>query len=142
MDPRVTLITLGVRDLERARAFYRDGLGFPLSSMSDDDVAFFRTGGTVLALWPRHLLAEDAGLSPEGSGFAGMALAHNVQEKEQVDAVLAQAQAAGATILVPARDTFWGGYSGYFADPDGFAWEVAWGPDFTYDAAGAMILPE
>src|SRR5579871_257691 len=142
MEPRVTFVTLGVRDFERSRQFYRDGLGWPISTMSGDDYAIFVTGGTRLALYPRDLLAVDAGISAEGSGFGGITLGHNVAERAQVDAVLAQARAAGATILKPAQDSFWGGYSGYFADPDGYAWEVAWGPDFKFGPDGTLLLPQ
>ena len=141
MDPRISLITLGVRDLVPSVRFYRDGLGWPLSSMSTDEVAFFRTGGTVLALFPRDLLADDANLPRGGSGFGGITLAHNVPERDQVDAALARAVAAGATLLKPAQDAFWGGYHGYFADLDGYPWEVAWGPMFEYAPDGALLLP-
>ncbi len=142
MQPRIHLITLGVSDLERAVRFYRDGLGFPLSSASvAGEVAFFRTGGVVLALWSRTSLAKDANLAPESSGFPGFALAHNVRSKEEVDAVLAQAEAAGGRILKAANDTDWGGYSGYFADPDGFLWEVAWNPGFPFNDDGSLQLP-
>ncbi|CAA9245967.1 MAG: Lactoylglutathione lyase [uncultured Chloroflexi bacterium] len=141
MEPRISFVTLGVRDFERARRFYRDGLGWPLSSGSNDEVAFFRTGGAILALWSRELLAADANVSSEGSGFPGFALAHNVPNKEDVDAVLARAAAAGATILKPGSDAVWGGYTGYFADPDGFPWEVAWNPHFPLGPDGAVQLP-
>lgn len=127
MEPRITLITLGVRDLERAIAFYRDGLGLP---QRPGEGVFFETRGTWLALFPRDELAQDAGVSAAGSGFAGFALAHNVRTREQVDAQLAQAVAAGGTLVKPAAEAFWGGYHGYFADPDGFLWEVAWNPHF------------
>jgi catechol 2,3-dioxygenase-like lactoylglutathione lyase family enzyme len=142
MDARISLVTLGVRNLERSIAFYRDGLRWPLSSASSGDVAFFRTGGTVLALFPYDELAADANLPADGSGFGGIALAHNVARKELVDAVLAEALAAGATILKPASDTSWGGYSGYFADPDGYPWEVAHNPFFPFAADGSLQLPE
>lgn len=142
MDARISLVTLGVRNLERSIAFYRDGLRWPLSSASSGDVAFFRTGGTVLALFPYAELAADANLPPDGSGFGGIALAHNVARKELVDAVLSEAHAAGATILKPASDTSWGGYSGYFADPDGYPWEVAHNPFFPFAADGSLQLPE
>ena len=141
MDPRITLVTIGVRDLARELAFYRDGLGWPLSSMSQDNVAFFRTSGTILALYPWDLLAEDATVPSEGTGFRGVALAHNVTSREDVDLVLALAASAGGTIVKPAHDVFWGGYSGYFADPEGFLWEVAWGPDFQYGPDGSLLLP-
>ena len=142
MEPRISLITLGVRDLPRAIAFYRDGLRWPVSSVGGDEVAFFRTGGAVLALYPRHLLAADAGLPDTGSGFGGIALAHNAPDRATVDRVLAEAAAAGATILKPATEAEWGGYSGYFADPDGFPWEVAWNPGFPLAADGSVLLPE
>lgn len=132
MDPRISIITLGVSDLARSIHFYRDGLGLPLSS-DNDGIAFFKTRGTQLALYPRDKLAEDVGVPPQGSGFAGITLAHNVRSKAEVDAVLQRAEAAGAHIVKPAQDVFWGGYSGYFADPDGHLWEVAWNPYFTID---------
>lgn len=142
MEARISLVTLGVADLARSLRFYRDGLGWPVSSASGGDVAFFRTGGAVLALYPRDLLAADAHLSPAGSGFGGIALAHNVRSKEQVDEVLALAATAGGQILKPAQVPEWGGYSGYFADPDGYPWEVAWNPGFPLAADGSVQLPE
>jgi uncharacterized protein len=143
VEPRITLVTLGVRDLARALRFYRDGLGWLVSSASvENEVAFLHTGGAVLALWPRHLLAADAHLSDAGSGFGGIALAHNVARRELVDAALAAAAAAGGTILKPAEEAEWGGYSGYFADPDGFPWEVAWNPHWPLAADGSLQLPE
>ncbi|MBI4312273.1 MAG: VOC family protein [Chloroflexi bacterium] len=142
MQPRISLITLGVADLERAIRFYRDGLGFPMSGASvAGEVAFFRTGGVALALYPRHLLAHDANLAPEGTGFGGIALAHNVRAKEEVDDVISQAVAAGGRLLKAARQADWGGYSGYFADPDGHPWEVAWNPFFPFAADGTLQLP-
>jgi catechol 2,3-dioxygenase-like lactoylglutathione lyase family enzyme len=142
MEPRITLLTLGVRDLQRSLAFYRDGLGFSLSGMSGEDVAFFRTGGVVLALYPRPLLAEDAAVDEAGSGFRGITIAHNVREREEVDQVLEEVAQAGATIMKPAQDAFWGGRSGYFADPDGHLWEVAWNPGAPLGADGSMTLPD
>jgi catechol 2,3-dioxygenase-like lactoylglutathione lyase family enzyme len=140
MEPRISIITLGVADLERSVRFYRDGLGLPMQGddsesdepMSDDSlsIAFFLTRGTWLSLYPWEELAEDATIPAEGSGFRGFTLAHNVRSPEEADALLAQAQAAGAKLVKPAADTFWGGYSGYFADPDGHLWEVAWNPYF------------
>lgn len=142
MEPRITLITLGVRDLDRALRFYRDGLGWPLSSASvAGEVVFFRSGGAVLALYPRDLLASDAHVPAEGSGFGGIALAHNVHERGEVDAILAQATAAGGSILKPAEEADWGGYHGYFADPDGFPWEIAWNPGFPFARDGSLDLP-
>lgn len=142
MEPRISLVTLGVRDLPRAVRFYRDGLGWPVSSAGGDEVAFFRTGGIVLSLYPRHLLAADAHLPDDGSGFGGIALAHNVRSRELVDAVLAEVVSAGGTVIKPAEDAFWGGYSGYFADPDGYPWEVAWNPGFPLAEDGTIQLPD
>lgn len=142
MQPHVSLVTLGVEDLERARAFYRDGLGLPLSSVSNEDIAFFRTGGAVLAIFPYKSLAEDVGLSPEGEGFRRVSLAHNVAEREQVDEMLEEAVVVGTTLVKPAEDASWGGRSGYFADPDGHLWEVAWNPYFPFAADGTLELPE
>jgi uncharacterized protein len=143
MEPRISLITLGVQDLDRALQFYRDGLGWPVSSASvEGDVAFFRSRGAVLALYPRHLLAADAHLPPDGSGFGGIALAQNVGDRAEVDAILARAEAAGGSILKPAEQAEWGGYHGYFADPDGYLWEIAWNPGFPMRPDGSIILPE
>lgn len=130
MEARITIITLGVADLARSIAFYRDGLGLPLREGSGDGPAFFETKGTWLALFPRDELAADAAVTAEGSGFAGFTLAHNVRTKGDVDARLREAVAAGAKLVKPAHDADWGGYSGYFADPDGHLWEVAWNPQF------------
>ena len=145
MESRITLLTLSVRDLPRSVSFYRDGLGFRLSSASTDEVAFFRTGGVVLALYPRHLLAKDAGVQDDpGSdgGFGGVAIAHNVRGREQVDGVLDEAGRAGATVTKSAQDASWGGRSGYFRDPDGHLWEVAWNPGLPLGPDGAMTLPD
>jgi catechol 2,3-dioxygenase-like lactoylglutathione lyase family enzyme len=128
MQPRISLITLGVSDLERAKRFYKEGLGLPEHDAGSDSVAFFALNGTWLSLYPRHLLAEDAKVPSQGSGFAGFSLAHNRPSKEEVEATMAEALAAGARLVKPAQDVFWGGYSGYFEDPDGFLWEVAWNP--------------
>jgi catechol 2,3-dioxygenase-like lactoylglutathione lyase family enzyme len=129
MKPKISLVTLGVRDLPRALAFYRDGLGFPTHNYTDgDDMIMFQLEGSWFGLYPREALAEDALISTEGSGFSGVTLAHNVPSKAGVDEVFAQALAAGATAKKTPRDVFWGGYSGYFADPEGFLWEVAFNP--------------
>ena len=130
MEPRISLITLGVADLARARAFYCDGLGLPAMPQSNEQVVFIGLKSVWLSLYPREALAEDAKLSSTGSGFRGFTLAHNVRTREEVIALLAQAEQAGGKIVKPAQDTFWGGFSGYFADPDGFLWEVAWNPHF------------
>ncbi|HLP09014.1 MAG TPA: VOC family protein [Opitutaceae bacterium] len=140
MEPRISIITLGVADLDRAVRFYRDGLGFPTSYKAGDGIAFFRTTGARLALYPRKPLAEDIGpdIDPGRPGFGGITLAHNVRTKDEVAQVLALAEKAGATIVKPAQDVFWGGHSGYFRDLDGNHWEVAWGPMFTFDESGAL----
>ncbi|MGB7480556.1 MAG: VOC family protein [Burkholderiaceae bacterium] len=131
MEPRISLITLGVADLERATRFYRDGLGLP-QLPTPPSVTFFEMGKTWLALWPRENLAADAGLPAAGSGFPGFSLAHNVGSKAEVDALLAHVAGCGGTVVKPAHATDWGGYSGYFTDPDGFLWEVAHNPDFPH----------
>ena len=129
MDPHITLVTLGVEDLDRSIEFYREGLGLPMQERPEDEViAFFDLEGAMLALYPRDLLAEDATVSPEGSGFRGVTIAHNVADRDAVDGVLAEADAAGGRLVKPGRDADWGGYSGYFADPDDHLWEVAWNP--------------
>lgn len=127
MMPRISMITLGVRDLPRAIAFYEQGLGFPRLE-SPPTVAFFTLNGTWLGLFGTESLAEDAGVAPAGTGFRQVALAHNVASREEVAQVLAQARAAGAGITQPARETTWGGYAGYFRDPEGHLWEVAHNP--------------
>jgi hypothetical protein len=128
MQPRISMITLGVGDLERSRRFYKEGLSLPEHEAGGENVAFFSLAGTWLGLYPRHLLAEDAKVPGEGSGFPGFSLAHNRASKDDVDATLREAVAAGGRLVKPAEDVFWGGYSGYFSDPDGFLWEVAWNP--------------
>jgi catechol 2,3-dioxygenase-like lactoylglutathione lyase family enzyme len=128
MKPKIGLVTLGVRDLKRALVFYRDGLGWPPHKYNPEaDVIFFALEGTWLALYPRDKLAEDASV-PDGQGFGGITLAHNEPSPEQVDAAYAAAIAAGAKPVKPPSKTFWGGYSGYFADPDGYMWEIAFNP--------------
>ena len=140
MEQRVSLITLGVKNLDQSRAFY-ERLGWRRSALGAEGVAFFQVGGLILSLFPREHLAKDAALSPEGSGFCGIALAYNTRSKEEAQEVLAEAERAGGRILKPAQDTFWGGYSGYFSDPDGFPWEVAWNPGFTIEPDGSTRLP-
>ena len=130
MEPRISIITLGVADLPRAVAFYRDGLGLTLFDDNTESIAFFQNKGTWLALYPKAALAADVGISAEGSGFSGVTLAHNVRTKAEVDDLLAVAVSAGAALVKPAQDTFWGGYSGYFTDPEGYLWEIAWNPHF------------
>lgn len=140
MEPRLNIITLGVRNLDVAVGFYRDGLGWPLSGASVGDFAIFNlTTGTALALYPRHLLAEDANVADAG-GFGGITLAQNVGTREEVDAILSQVVRAGGRLLKKASQAEWGGYSGYFADPDGHSWEVAWNPHFRLED-GNLVLP-
>lgn len=127
MKPHITIITLGVKDLQRAIDFYEKGLGLPRRDESKN-IAFFDMTGTILALYPKEKLAEDITISPEGTGFQGFTLAHNVDSPEEVDRTLAEAVAAGAELVKPGQDAFWGGYSGYFKDFDGFYWEVAHNP--------------
>jgi catechol 2,3-dioxygenase-like lactoylglutathione lyase family enzyme len=146
MEQRLSLVTLGVADIAASRRFYEDGLGWKASGAGNAEVAFFQLGGVALALFGRTALAEDAGLPDEQKGtgkapFSGIALAYNARSKDEVDAVLALAAKAGATIPKPARDVFWGGYSGYFADPDGHLWEVAWNPDWEIAEDGSVRLP-
>lgn len=140
MEPRLNFVTLGVPDVARARAFY-DRLGFRASSASNEHVVFYDANGIVLALWGRDALIEDAHLSNPKPGFSGTAVAHNARSEAEVDAVLAEAVAAGGTLLKAGEKVFWGGYSGYFADPDGHLWEVAYNPIFLLDAAGRVTLP-
>jgi uncharacterized protein len=140
MEPRLSLITLGVADVVRARRFYED-MGFIASGASTDDVAFFPAGGTVLALWGRKALAEDAAIPNSVPGFAGVAMAHNVRSEAEVGAILRRAADAGGRIVRPAQRTVWGGLTGYFADPDGHLWEVAHNPGFPLDAEGRIELP-
>lgn len=138
MDTRLSFLTLGVGDFARARGFYEKGLGWaPVKVM--DDVAFYQGPGFVFALHPRDLLAKDAGLANDGSGFGGITLAINHRDKAGVDATMAEAKAAGGKILKPAQEAFWGGYHGYFADLDGYAWEVAWNPAIEIDAEGRSV---
>lgn len=131
MEPRISLITLGVADLGRAIRFYGEGLRLPRLP-TPPSVAFFELGKTWLALWSRASLAADAGVSPEGSGFRGFALAHNVRSPVEVDTLLAQVATFGARVVKSGHATDWGGYSGYFTDPDDFLWEVAFNPAFPH----------
>ena len=129
MKAKISLITLGVTDLQRSLAFYRDGLGLPTHGYKDGDgIAFFAMEGTWLSLFPNEELAADVTVSAAGSGFIGITLAHNVASKEEVDSAMALAAAAGARLVKTPQTTAWGGYSGYFADPDGYLWEAAYNP--------------
>lgn len=138
MKPRISMLTLGVSDLARSVLFYEQGLGFPRMD-SPPEVAFFTLNGTWLGLYGREALAKDASVDPIGSGFAGFALAHNVPSDAEVNAVLDQAVAAGATLTKAPHKTFWGGYSGYFSDPDGHLWEVAHNPFFWVGPADKVV---
>ena len=142
MESRISILTLGVRDFKKSYAFYRSGLGFQTDAKPGDQIAFFKTTGTVLAIYPIHLLAEDIspGLPKQKSDFSGVTLAHNVRKKSDVDLVMKQAEQAGGKIVKPAHDTFWGGYSGYFSDPDGHFWEVAYFDKWQYDEQGHLVL--
>ena len=134
MKPRITVITLGVDDLEKSLTFYRDGLGLKTDGIVGKEFEYGAVvfidleDGTKLALWPRKSIAHDTGLSLQNSSAMEFTLGHNLNSKQEVDEVMTQAKKAGATIVKPAHDTFWGGYSGYFQDPDGHVWEVAWNP--------------
>lgn len=131
MEPRISLVTLGVRDLERATAFYRDVLKLPILP-TPEGVTFFEMGRTWLALYPRDELSADAGIPLSTDRFPAMSLAHNVRSAEDADRLMAEVEEGGARIVKPAQPTDWGGYAGYFADPDGFLWEVAWNPHFPH----------
>lgn len=141
MEPRLTLVTLGVEDLDRAVAFYRDIVGWVPASTSDG-VAFFDLDGFILALWPHRDLAADSGLSAEGLGaYHGFALAHNARSREEVDAIFARLHERGAAVAKPPVETDWGGYSGYFTDPDGHHWEVAHNPFWPFREDGRIAFP-
>lgn len=139
MEQRVSLITLGVRDLARTRSFY-DALGWATGAAPDVDVVFFQAGGMVVALWDRARLADDTGVQDPG-GWGGITLAHNERSPAEVDAVIEEVRAAGGVITREPGATFWGGYSGAFADPDGHPWEVAHNPRWQIDAEGRIMLP-
>ena len=139
MDARISIITLGVADVAKARAFY-EALGFKASAASQETITFFDAGGVVLALYGRAALAEDAHVENTAPGFSGVTIAHNCCSEAEVDALLARAVAVGATLKKPGQKAFWGGTSGYFADPDGHLWEVAYNPHFAFDDAGRLRL--
>ena len=140
MKQAISFVTLGVGDLARSRQFYA-ALGWKESSSSNADIAFFQAGSVAFALFQREALAEDANVAAQGSGFSGFTLAHNVESEEAVVNTIAEAVAAGATLVRPADKVFWGGFRGYFADPDGFLWEVCWNPFVTLDSEGHVHLP-
>lgn len=147
-EQRLSLITLGVSDLKRSRQFYREVLGWIPSSVGGDEVVFFPLNGMVLGLYPRAALAADAGVdaleagAPDAGALSRVALAYNVRERTEVDEALAHVRDAGARVVKPAEDAAWGGRSGYFADPDGFLWEVAWNPGFPIQQDGSIEVPE
>jgi len=141
MEQRVSVITLGVADLNRSREFY-ERLGWRRSMANAEGIVFFQAGGIAVALFPRNELAKDANIAPDGGGFNGISLAYNVRDRVEVDSVLEDAVAAGAKLLKPAQEAFWGGYSGYFSDPDGFLWEVAWNPSFPIAEDGSIRIPD
>ncbi len=141
MQPRLSLVTLGVSDLAKSRAFY-EAWGWKASSASQPSVVFFQANGLALALFGRADLAKDAGVEDKPTGFAAVTLAYNACSKAEADEVYAQAIAAGAKAIKPLHDVFWGGYSGYVADPDGHLWEIAWNPSFPLDEQGHLFLPD
>ena len=140
MEQRLSIVTLGVRDLARSRKFY-EALGWRAANVKSDAVVFFQLGGIALALFGRADLAKDAGLPDSAPSFSGISLAHNVRDKAEADKVIAHAVKSGGRLVKPAQDVFWGGYSGYFADPDGHLWEVAWNPFFPLREDGSITLP-
>ena len=140
MNQHLHLVTLGVHDFEASRRFYSEVLGWKPSSSSGEDVAFFQAGGVVLSIFSREQLAEDAMVSPEGSGFSGFKLAYNAQSESEVDELIAGLKSKGVKILKEPQKVFWGGYNSYFADPDGNCWEVAYNPFFPFDQSGNLKL--
>ena len=141
MEQRISVITLGVADLERARDFYEKGLGWKISGDEGGSICFFQVGGSVFGLYPKASLAKEAPFLSQCEGFGGITLAYNTRDKKEVDDTLKLAEVAGAKILKEADEVFWGGYSGYFADPDGYPWEVAWNPFWKLDDKGNIHLP-
>ncbi len=138
MQPRINVITLGVEDLQRSLDFYKEGLGW--KAQVQGDFAFFQLNGVLLALYPKEGLAKDADVSPQGQGFRGITLAYNCRNEDEVDGVLSHVKSIGARVVKPAQKTFWGGYSGYFSDPDGHLWEVAYNPFWELDPEGNVRL--
>lgn len=142
MEPKISIITLGVKNISLARQFYEKGLGWHISSASNEHIVFIKTIGVILALYPYKLLAEDATVPSSGSGFRHFTLAHNVPKPDMVAEILSLAQSAGGKIIKPAQDTFWGGHSGYFSDLDDNLWEVAWNPHFEFNKDGSLNIPD
>ena len=140
MKQHLHIITLGVDDFERSRKFYTETLGWKPAPASQDDIAFFQAGGAVFAIYPREKLAEDAGVNPQGSGFAGFTMSYNAQSEAEVDEIIGQVESKGGVIAKQPQKVFWGGYSSYFADPDGYLWEVAYNPFFPFDDGGNLKI--
>ena len=139
MKQHLHIITLGVRDFEKSKKFYAETLGWKPSG-AQDDIVFFQTGGVVLAIYPREKLAEDALITPEGSGFSGITLAHNAGSESEVDGIIKDLKSKGVKIIKEPQKVFWGGYSSYFADPDDYRWEVAFNPFSSFDESGNLKL--
>jgi len=139
MNQHLHIITLGVRDFEVSKKFYGETLGWKPSG-SQDEIVFFQAGGVVLAIYPREMLAEDAVIAPDGSGFSGFTLAYNAQSESEVDEIIKDLKSKGVKIVMEPQKVFWGGYSSYFADPDDYRWEVAYNPFFPFDESGNLKL--
>lgn len=139
MEQRITLISLGVKDLVKSTEFYCDIFGWQLTGDSNENISFFQVHGMLLGLYPREELAKDAMLSPEGSGFNSFTLAHNLRSEDEVDQLFDELEAKGVTIIKKPEKVFWGGYSGYIADPDGHLWEIAYNPFMKFDKRGTII---
>ena len=140
MNQHLHLVTLGVRDFQESKRFYTETLRWKAASSSNDDIMFFQAGGVALSIYAREKLAEDALVSPEGSGFGGFTLAYNAQSEAEVDEIIRDLKSRGVTILKEPQKVFWGGYSSYFADPDGYCWEVAYNPFFPFDEKDNLNL--
>ena len=140
MKQHLHLVTLGVNDFKKSVDFYTNILGWKPAGASNDDVAFFQAGGVVLGLYSREKLAEDAMVSPEGNGFSGVTLAYNAQGEAEVDAIISDLRSKDVKIVKEPQKVFWGGYNSYFADPDGYLWEVAYNPFFLFDESGNLKL--
>jgi len=140
MKPRLNIVTLGVKNLQKSKEFYKNALGWDPAKGSDENIVFFHQGGIVLSLYPIEKLAEDAAVPAERKGFSGITLAINQNSKQAVEETFKQAVENGAKPLIEPRDTFWGGYDAYFADPDGNPWEIAWAPFWEYDEQGSLKL--
>lgn len=140
MNQHLHLVTLGVKDFQQSKKFYTETLGWKPSSNSNDDITFFQAGGVILSIYQREKLAEDALVSPDGEGFAGFTLAYNARSESEVDEIMRDLKSKGVKILKEPQKVFWGGYSSYFADPDGNCWEVAYNPFFPFDERGNLKL--